>query len=257
MLTFRLLSLSLATSVHQPPAFTAVDYLLSPVAKWPEHIVQALAGWFYLTRELGYHPSQIIIGGDSFGGGLTLQLTRYLLLDLPGHDGSDAPRKGGERPAALLLLSPMTDGRCIDPAFKPPCYDRNHTRDIIAMSYGVWGFDAAGMSATSKKNMKRSPILTNHDPWFAQVLLSSEELAMYPPMYVMNGGNEVLLDMGHEFVRRARNAGVKPVAHDVVDTGVHDYWTLHTFLPEAKDSYTRFKKWLDENHITSRAQSHL
>lgn len=232
----------------------SVDYLLSPTSRWPGHIVQALAGWFYLTRDLGYDPSQIIIGGDSFGGALTLQLTRYLLTDFPSYEGYDveasAARKG-EKPGALLLLSPYCDARN-DSVNRPPCYEVNHKRDIILLAYGEWGQEAQGVFYGAE-NQKRCPIV-KADPWFSQVLLPDEELAEYPPMYVMNGGDELLIDMGHEFVARARAAGAVNVAHDVVEHGVHDYWTLHTFLPEARESYTRFKKWWS---TVERAQSHL
>lgn len=81
--------------------------------------------------------------------------------------------------------------------------------------------------------------------------------------------------MGTEWVQRTKSLGLT-VEHDVLDYGVHDYWTLHTFLTEAVEvsrsekwyctiskpdghiaahqSYTRFKKWWS---TVERTQSHL
>lgn len=44
------------------------------------------------------------------------------------------------------------------------------------------------------------------DPWLSPVYKSLEEIAQLPPMFVGNGGIEVLLDEGKEFVRKARQA---------------------------------------------------
>lgn len=65
--------------------------------------------------------------------------------------------------------------------------------------------------------------------------------------------SELLIDMGNEWVRRIKNLGI-PVQHDVLEYGVHDYWTLHTFLQESLASYSRFKKWWSS---IERTQSHL
>lgn len=230
---------------------TAVDYLLAPMSRWPGHIVQALAGWFYLTRELGYEPSQIIVGGDSFGGALTLQLNRYLLTDFPSYEGYDVERNG-EKPGAMLLLSPFCDSRADGAENSPPCAQVNGPKDIILLDYGVWGHEAQGVFY-GKKALQRSNIQKT-DPWFTQVLLPLEELRQYPPMFVMHGGCELLHDMVTELVARARTAGCTNVEHYVLDKGVHDYWSLHTWLPEAIDSYERFKAWWAKIERTS---SHL
>lgn len=64
--------------------------------------MQALGGYLYLTDTLGYRPEQIFIGGDSFGAHLTLQLERYLRLEMPAIRG-DVEKQGPVSPGLLLL----------------------------------------------------------------------------------------------------------------------------------------------------------
>jgi len=59
----------------------SVDYNLAPYAPFPVPIVQALAGYMYLINKYGYRPSQIFVGGDSFGAWITMQLEQYLRCD--------------------------------------------------------------------------------------------------------------------------------------------------------------------------------
>lgn len=75
--------------------------------RWLRHIVQAPSASFYLTRQLGYAPSQIITDGDSFTGALNLQLNRYILTNTLGHEFES----NEEKPGAMLLFSPFCDAR--------------------------------------------------------------------------------------------------------------------------------------------------
>lgn len=74
----------------------ALDYRLAPEHPYPAARDDALAAFQGLI-ELGYPPSQIVIGGDSAGGNLSL-ITSLRLRDL-----------GQEQPAALVCFSPVTD----------------------------------------------------------------------------------------------------------------------------------------------------
>lgn len=54
---------------------------------------------------------------------------------------------------------------------------------------------------------------------------------------------KLLHDMVTAFVARARQVGVSHFEHHGVDYAVHGYWTLHTFMPEARNSYEKLKAW--------------
>ena len=73
----------------------AQDYRLVLEAPFPAAFEDAVAAWDDL-RGQGLGPSQILLAGDSAGGGLALALLAHLLAR-------------GERPAGLLALSPWTD----------------------------------------------------------------------------------------------------------------------------------------------------
>ncbi|KAI0057984.1 alpha/beta-hydrolase [Artomyces pyxidatus] len=73
-----------------------------PTHAFPAALFDVLAGYVYLTNTVGFAPENIIVEGDSAGGGLALALTRYL-VENAGMEGLPAA------PSALVLLSPWVD----------------------------------------------------------------------------------------------------------------------------------------------------
>ena len=74
----------------------AVAYRLAPENPFPAALDDAKASWRFLLEQ-GYVPDNIVVGGDSAGGGITLSLMTRL---------ADA---GEDLPACGWLLSPWTD----------------------------------------------------------------------------------------------------------------------------------------------------
>ena len=70
-------------------------YRLAPEHPFPAAFDDALAAWQAL-RVRGYSPDQIILGGDSAGGGLALALLSHLCI-------------AGQPPAGAFVFSPWTD----------------------------------------------------------------------------------------------------------------------------------------------------
>ncbi|EJF61521.1 alpha/beta-hydrolase [Dichomitus squalens LYAD-421 SS1] len=87
----------------------AIEYRLSSTAPFeaanpfPASLIDAVAGYRYLVEDVGFHPSKIILSGDSAGGGIALNLARYLV---------SAQLSSLSLPAGLLLLSPTMDWAC-------------------------------------------------------------------------------------------------------------------------------------------------
>ncbi|MBB6306004.1 alpha/beta hydrolase [Xanthobacter tagetidis] len=74
----------------------AIDYRRAPEHPFPAALEDARAAWDFLATQ-GYGPGDILVGGDSAGGGLTLALCLALKAErLP-------------LPAGLWLVSPWTD----------------------------------------------------------------------------------------------------------------------------------------------------
>lgn len=65
-------------NVLVPNRGLAVDYRLTDETSFPGILCDAIAAWKYLVKDLEFKPKNIIIGGDSAGGNLTLALVRYL-----------------------------------------------------------------------------------------------------------------------------------------------------------------------------------
>uniref|UniRef100_A0A383VRR2 Alpha/beta hydrolase fold-3 domain-containing protein n=1 Tax=Tetradesmus obliquus TaxID=3088 RepID=A0A383VRR2_TETOB len=79
-----------------------VDYRLAPEHPFPAALDDALAVYKYLLTEEGYDSHNIVMLGDSAGGGLVMALLQ-LLNKLPDeHDNL-------EMPAAVVLYSPWVD----------------------------------------------------------------------------------------------------------------------------------------------------
>lgn len=74
----------------------AVAYRLAPENPFPAALEDAMTAWQFL-RDQGYAPQNIVVGGDSAGGGLTLALLTRL------RDARSA------LPACAWLMSPWTD----------------------------------------------------------------------------------------------------------------------------------------------------
>uniref|UniRef100_V5ENX3 Alpha/beta hydrolase fold-3 domain-containing protein n=2 Tax=Kalmanozyma brasiliensis (strain GHG001) TaxID=1365824 RepID=V5ENX3_KALBG len=70
---------------------------------FPAALQDALASWVYVTKRLGFKPENVILMGDSAGGGLALSLQLYLSALLwSGEEGLGRAKK-------LVLHSPMVD----------------------------------------------------------------------------------------------------------------------------------------------------
>ena len=69
----------LSTSVQKNNnIFAAIDYRLAPETRFPGPLHDAVATYFRLIDDLHIPPENILIAGDSAGGGLSLALLMYL-----------------------------------------------------------------------------------------------------------------------------------------------------------------------------------
>ena len=177
------------------------DYRLAPEHPFPAGLEDAVAAYDWLVSE-GNDPTEIVIAGDSAGGGLTLA-TLLSLRD-----------QSKPMPAAAALLSPYTDvthsGASIDLNSDTDHFFRG---DLIKEG----GADYCG------ETPRTHPLVS---PVFA-------DFKGLPPLFIQVSKAECLLDDSTRVAARARAEGVN-VTLDAWDGMPHVWNIFHRYIPEGK-----------------------
>jgi epsilon-lactone hydrolase len=180
------------------------DYRLAPEHVFPAAVKDALRTYGWLLDQ-GVLEDQIIVGGDSAGGGLTLSM----LLAL-----RDA---GAKMPHAAVLMSPWTDL-----SVSSPTYERFRRLDPIITRESL---GEAGEWYAGKRDLR--------DPMASPLFADTSGL---PPLLIHAGGDETMLDDSRIFADRARAAGVD-VTFKVYDGMWHVH---HSGAPEVPESVAAY-----------------
>ena len=187
------------------------EYPLAPEHPFPAAVKDGLRVYGWLIEQ-GIAASDIVLGGDSAGGGLALSM----LLAL-----RDA---GAALPRAAVLMSAWTDL-----TVSSPSYERNRridpslTREKLRL---------AAQNYIGTRDL-RDPLAS---PLFA-------DPTGLPPLLLQVGGDEVMLDDSRLFAERARAAGVDATLR--VFEGI---WHVHQHhapeLPEALAAMTEIAAFI-------------
>jgi acetyl esterase/lipase len=193
-----------------------LDYRLAPECPFPAPVEDSIAAYRWLLSN-GAKPEQIVIGGDSAGGGLmvaALVSLRYL---------------GEPMPAAGVGISSWTDMEATGQSFIDNAeVDPSVNRDRILNIANVY------MAGKDLKAPLASPI--------------HADLTGLPPLLLQVGSIETLLDDTHELAKRARAAGVE-VEVDVWDDMPHVWQAFASFLPEAREALDHCGQFVQKHTV--------
>ncbi|SHJ44146.1 alpha/beta hydrolase [Parasporobacterium paucivorans] len=192
----------------------SIDYRVAPDNPYPAALEDAVTAYFWL-KDKGFLDEQIILAGDSAGGGLAMATCMYLRDHV------------GLRPAGVLTMSAWADltasGQSysenfeVDPVF-------GNTRDSIV-------FNSEYIGDEDPKNPYISPVFG--------------DFSGFPPMLMQVGTEEMLLSDTLTIAAKAKNQGVD-VCLSVYEGMFHVFQMALKFIPESK------KAWQEAAEFISR-----
>ena len=188
----------------------SIDYRLAPENIFPAAFDDTYVAYKWLVDQ-GFPPKNIVVGGMSAGGGLTLAL----LLKLKELKES--------QPAGAVLMSAWTDMTQSGQTM----YDNSDVDPIISKDY-LDRMARLYLSGKSAKTKFASPLFGN--------------LEGLPPMLVQVGSAETMLDDSRRFAKKAKKANVD-VDYEPWDDMFHGWQGSAHVLDEARlaiDSIGRF-----------------
>jgi acetyl esterase/lipase len=173
---------------------------------FPGAVEDATTAYRWLIAE-GIRPSNIIIGGDSAGGGLAVAAAVAL---------RDA---GDPLPAGLVGVSAVADLEVTGESIAT-----NRARDPIISKELLDNIAGMYLAGQDPQSPLASPI--------------HAELAGLPPLLLQVGGDEALLDDSNRLATKAKDAGVD-VTLEVIDGAVHEWHVFASFLSEGREAIAR------------------
>lgn len=193
-----------------------IGYRLAPEHKFPAAIEDSTQAYRWLVFNEGILPNNLIIGGDSAGGGLTIT-TLVKLRD-----------EGDILPAAAVCLSPWTDlaltgDTLITNADIDPLIPAEHVEFMASSYYG-------------NENAK-DPLVS---PLYA-------DLRGLPPLLIQVGTAEVLLDDSIRIADHAKVAGIDvqlEIWHDMI----HIFSFFWAWAPESQQGIEQIGEFI-QKHI--------
>lgn len=152
------------------------DYRMAPEHPFPAAIDDARAAYFALI-ERGYAPDQIVLGGDSAGGGLMLALLHVIC------------RENLPRPGAVFAFSPWTDLTLSGASMV-----KNAAADPVLPADRLPAMRDMYLAGAEPKDPRASPLFG--------------EFKAAPPVLIQVSDTEILLDDSRRMTEALKKQGV-------------------------------------------------
>ncbi len=203
----------LYNEVSKGMSVLTIDYRVAPEHPYPAALEDAVAAYQWLLNQ-GYFGYQIILAGDSAGGGLAMALCHYL-------NDHKMPL-----PCGIVAMSPWTDllasGESYETNFeKDPLF--GNTRDSL-----IYNKDYVG----------------DHDPMDSYISPLYGDFRGFPPMLIQVGSYEMLLSDSVSVAAKAREQGVK-VRLSIYEGMFHIFQMAMLLLPESKKAWVEIGKFIE------------
>lgn len=203
----------LYNEVSKGMSVLTIDYRVAPEHPYPAALEDAVAAYQWLLNQ-GYFGYQIILAGDSAGGGLAMALCHYL-------NDHKMPL-----PCGIVAMSPWTDllasGESYETNFeKDPLF--GNTRDSL-----IYNKDYVG----------------DHDPMDSYISPLYGDFRGFPPMLIQVGSYEMLLSDSVSVAAKARVQGVK-VRLSIYEGMFHIFQMAMLLLPESKKAWVEIGKFIE------------
>ena len=191
-----------------------VDYRVAPEHPFPAALDDAVTSYNWLLEQ-GYAEEQIVVAGDSAGGGLAMALCHTLKSE------------SKKMPAGIVAMSPWadltasgssyTDNFDIDPVFG------NERSELI--------FENPYIGDSDPKDPRISPMFGDFEG--------------FPPMLIQSGTDEMLLSDSETVATKAKSAGVK-VRFTKYPGMFHVFQMAGTIMKESKAAWAEVRRFLEE-----------
>lgn len=203
----------LYSEVGKGVSVLSVDYRVAPEDPYPAALEDAVTAYEWLLS-CGFTPDQIVLAGDSAGGGLAMALCHYL----KDHDMA--------LPAGLIAMSPWTDMTASGSSYRDnftcdPLF--GNTTDSL-----VYNRDYAGEHDVT-------------DPYLSPLF---GDFTGFPPMLIQVGSLEMLLSDSVSAAAKAKEQGVKVRLH-VYEGMFHVFQMAMMLMPESKQAWQEIGRFLE------------
>lgn len=186
----------------------AVDYRLLQDAQFPAPFEDAIKAWDHLIS-LGYAPDDIVMAGDSAGGGLMLALLAHLTQQ-------------GIRPAGGVGISPWTD---LTLSGKSLAVKTEAILPVAKMDEAV----SLYLGDADRADPRASPLFaTDISP---------------PPVLIQISAREALADDGRRMVAHLRQAGGQAALQEW-NAALHVFHILDGWVPESRKALEDIAKFI-------------